>query len=215
MLINLVMKDFILVKKYFLILLVYATIAPIYISTQLHLNDGGLVSFLLTVIVMELILFSTLSKFEDQYKGAALLCATPYTRNAFVKAKYLFLFVIFICVSIIRIITSVIIPSGIEKLSVNALGITFLIFSILFGILLPVQFKFGYDKTKLISFFTVFLIPFVAPTLIKGVQSSHIGFTTTFPFSSIVLAWMPCFISIVICLISMVISLKIYAKKDL
>ncbi|WP_243526984.1 ABC-2 transporter permease [Bacillus pseudomycoides] len=211
MLINLVMKDFMLVKKHFLILLVFAAIAPIYVSTQLQLNDGGLVGFLLTVILMEQILFGTISKFEDQYKGAALLCATPYTRNAFVKAKYLFLFVIFICVSIIRIITTIIIPSGIEKLSINALGITFLIVSILFGILLPVQFKFGYDKTKIITFFTVFLIPFVAPTLIKG----HFDFTITFPFPPIVLAWMPCFISIVISLISMMISLKIYAKKDL
>ncbi|MFI8710268.1 ABC-2 transporter permease [Bacillus sp. NPDC077411] len=211
MLINLVMKDFMLVKKHFLILLVFAAIAPIYVSTQLQLNDGGLVGFLLTVILMEQILFGTISKFEDQYKGATLLCATPYTRNAFVKAKYLFLFVIFICVSIIRIITPIIIPSGIEKLSINALGITFLIVSILFGILLPAQFKFGYDKTKIITIFTVFLIPFVAPTLIKG----HFDFTITFPFPSIVLAWMPCFISIVISFISMMISLKIYAKKDL
>lgn len=92
MLINLVMKDFLLVKKYFLILLVFAAIAPIYLSSQLQLNDGGLVSFLLTVILMEYILFGTVSKFEDQYKGAALLCATPYTRSAFVKAKYLFSF---------------------------------------------------------------------------------------------------------------------------
>ena len=91
MLINLVMKDFMLVKKYFLILLVFAAIAPIYISTQIQLNDSGLTGFLLTVILMEHILFSTISKFEDQYKGATLLCATPYTRSAFVKAKYLFL----------------------------------------------------------------------------------------------------------------------------
>lgn len=69
MLINLVMKDFMLVKKYFLILLVFAAIAPIYVSTQIQLNDGGLVGFLLTVILMEQILFGTISKFEDQYKG--------------------------------------------------------------------------------------------------------------------------------------------------
>nr|WP_088326154.1 ABC-2 transporter permease [Bacillus cereus] len=215
MLINLVMKDFMLVKKYFLILLVFAAIAPIYISTQIQLNDGGLTGFLLTVILMEHILFSTISKFEDQYKGAALLCATPYTRSAFVKAKYLFLFVIFICASIIRIIISVIAPSGIENLSASALGITFLTLSILFGVLLPVQFKFGYDKTRIISFFTIFLIPFVAPILIKGVQSSHIDFTNTFPFPQIIQEWMPCFISLIIGFVSMIISLKIYAKKDL
>ncbi|MRB24889.1 ABC-2 transporter permease, partial [Bacillus thuringiensis] len=81
-----------------------------------------------------------------------LLCATPYTRSAFVKAKYLFLLVVFLCASIIRMIISIIIPSGIENLSINALGITFLVVSILFGILLPFQFKFGFDKTKMISF---------------------------------------------------------------
>lgn len=215
MLINLVMKDFMLVKKYFLILLVFAATAPIYISTQIQLNDGGLTGFLLTVILMEHILFSTISKFEDQYKGAALLCATPYTRSAFVKAKYLFLFLIFICASIIRIIISVIAPLGIENLSAIALGITFLTLSILFGVLLPVQFKFGYDKTRIISFFTTFLTPFVAPTLIKGVQSSHIDFTNIFPFPQIIQEWMPCFISLIIGFVSMIISLKIYAKKDL
>ncbi|MEJ9176572.1 ABC-2 transporter permease [Bacillus cereus] len=215
MLINLVVKDIMLVKKYFSILLVFAAIAPIYLSTQLKLNDGGLIGFLLTVVFMEHILFGTISKFEDQYKGATLLCATPYTRSAFVKAKYLFLLVVFLCASIIRMITSIIIPSGIENLSINALGITSLVVSILFGILLPFQFKFGFDKTRMISFIVVFLTPFIAPTLIKEIQLSHLNFTLPLPFPSIIMAWMPCLISIVISIISMIISLKIYAKKDL
>ncbi|MRC19426.1 ABC-2 transporter permease [Bacillus thuringiensis] len=215
MLINLVVKDIMLVKKYFSILLVFAAIAPIYLSTQLKLNDGGLIGFLLTVVFMEHILFGTISKFEDQYKGATLLCATPYTRSAFVKAKYLFLLVVFLCASIIRMITSIIIPSGIENLSINALGITFLVVSILFGILLPFQFKFGFDKTRMISFIVVFLTPFVAPTLIKEIQLSHLNFTLPLPFPSIIMAWTPCLISIIISIISMIISLKIYAKKDL
>ncbi|HDR8142048.1 ABC transporter permease [Bacillus thuringiensis] len=215
MLINLVVKDILLVKRYFSILLVFAAVAPIYLSTQLHLNDGGLIGLLLTVVFMEHILFGTISKFEDQYKGATLLCATPYTRSAFVKAKYLFLLVVFLFASIIRIITSIIIPSGIENLSINALGITFLVVSILFGILLPFQFKFGFDKTRMTSFIVVFLTPFVAPTLIKEIQLSHLNFTLPLPFPSIIMAWMPFLISIVISIISMIISLKIYAKKDL
>ncbi|HDR7891086.1 TPA: ABC-2 transporter permease [Bacillus toyonensis] len=215
MLINLVVKDILLVKKYFSILLVFAAIAPIYLSTQLQLNDGGLIGFLLTVVFMEHILFSTISKFEDQYKGAALLCATPYTRSAFVKAKYLFLLVVFLCASIIRMITSIIMPSDIENLSINALGITFLVVSILFGILLPFQFEFGFDKTRMISFIVVFLIPFVAPTLIKEIQLSHLNFTLPLPFPSIIMIWMPFLISIVISIISMIISLKVFATKEL
>ncbi|WP_242223523.1 ABC-2 transporter permease [Bacillus cereus group sp. BfR-BA-01380] len=211
MLINLVIKDFMLIKKYCFVLFVFTAIAPIYISSQI--GDGGLVSFLLTTILVEYILFGTVSKFEDKYKGAALLCATPYTRNAFVKAKYLFIFVIFISIVMIHIISSIIVPSGIETLNIHTLGITFLILSILFGTLIPVQFKFGYDKTKLISFFVIFLTPFLLPTLIKGVQSNHISFTITLP--QIIQAWAPCFISLVIGVVSMIISLNIYAKKDL
>ncbi|WP_276917536.1 ABC-2 transporter permease [Aneurinibacillus aneurinilyticus] len=215
MLINLVLKDLMLVKKYLFVLLVFAAIGPIYISSKVDFNNGGLVGFLLTVLLLEYILFGMVSKFEDKYKGAALLCATPYTRNSFVKAKYLFIFVIFICSVIIHIITSVIMPSGIEKLNITTLGITFLILSIIFGILIPVQFKFGYDKTKLISFFTIFLIPFVFPTVIGWFQSNHISFAITFPFPEIIQAWIPCFLALVIGCVSMVISLKIYAKKDL
>ncbi|MDZ5609404.1 ABC-2 transporter permease [Bacillus pseudomycoides] len=213
MLINLVKKDLMLVKKSFFVLLIFAAIAPIYLSSQLKFNDGGLVSFLLTVILVEYILFGTISRSEDTYKGAAYLCATPYTRNTFVKAKYLFIFVIFICIAIIRILTSIIIPSGIEKLSLHALGITFLILSILFGTLIPVQFKFGYDKTKLISFFIIFFISFTFPTLVRGIQSNPISFSI--PFPQMIQAWIPCFISLVIGFVSMVISLRIYAKKDL
>ncbi|MDR4248177.1 ABC-2 transporter permease, partial [Bacillus thuringiensis] len=62
MLIILVMKAFLLVKKYFFIGLVFAAIAPIYISSQLQVTDGGLVIFLLTIIFMEYILFGTVSK---------------------------------------------------------------------------------------------------------------------------------------------------------
>ncbi|MCD2369369.1 ABC-2 transporter permease [Bacillus sp. BS3(2021)] len=215
MLINLVIKDFMLIKKYLLILLAFTAIAPIYLSSQLHLSDGGLASFLLTVLLVEYILFGTLAKSEDKYNGAALLCATPYTRKAFVKAKYLFVFVIFMFIVVIRIITSVIVPLSIEKLSVNALGVTFLTLSIIFGVLFPLQFKYGYDKTRIISFIIIFLIPFVSPVLIREIQSNPISFTITLPFPAMIQAWLPCLVSLIIGFISMSISLKIYAKKDL
>ncbi|MEC1261478.1 ABC-2 transporter permease [Bacillus swezeyi] len=215
MLINLIIKDFMLIKKYLLILLAFTAIAPIYLSSQLQLSDGGLASFLLTVLLVEYILFGTISKAEDKYKGAALLCATPYTRKTFVKAKYFFVFVIFMFIVVIRIITAIIAPLSIEKLSVDALGITFLTLSIIFGVLLPLQFKFGYDKTRFISFFIIFLIPFVSPVLIREIQSNPFSFTITLPFPQIIQAWLPCLVSLIIGFISMIISLKIYAKKDL
>ncbi|WP_420952735.1 ABC-2 transporter permease [Bacillus anthracis] len=92
MLINLVMKDFMLVKKYFLILLVFAAIAPIYISTQIQLNDGGLTGFLLTVILMEHILFSTISKFEDPVQGSRFTLCYPIHPKRICKSEVPFSF---------------------------------------------------------------------------------------------------------------------------
>ncbi|MEV2281658.1 ABC-2 transporter permease [Paenibacillus larvae] len=215
MLINIVKKDLILVKKYLFIMLIFTTAAPLYLSSKLEFSSSGFIGFLLTVIIMEYILFMYVSKFEDKYKGAALICATPYTRNAFVKAKYLFIFVLFICSVIIHIITVSIAPSSMERLNIHTFGITFLVLSIFFGILIPVQFKFGYDKTRLISFVFVFLTPFILPVLIKWLQSHPVSLNTTLPFPQAIRAWVPCLISFVIGFISMFVSLKIYAKKDL
>lgn len=215
MLINLVKKDLLLVKKYLVVLLVFAAIAPIYITSQIKLSDGGLVSFLVTAIYLEYILFGTVSQCEDKYKGAAYICATPYTRSTFVKAKYLLIFVIFICSAAIHMITSAIVPSGMEIINFHTLGITLLIVSIVFGILIPVQFKFGYNKIKFISFFIIFLTPFVLPTLIQWFQSNPIHLTSPISLPPIVQAWIPCVMALVIGVVSMAVSLNIYAKKDL
>ncbi len=42
MLFNLVKKDFILAKKYWLLMLAFAIGAPIYVETQTHTMSGGL-----------------------------------------------------------------------------------------------------------------------------------------------------------------------------
>lgn len=214
MLINLVKKDLILVKKYLLIMFIFMAAAPLYLSSKLTFSGGGFAGFLITVLFFEYILFSYVSKFEDKYKGAALICATPYTRNAFVKAKYLFVFVLFICSVIIHIITVSIAPSSMERLNVHSFGITFLALSLLFGILIPVQFKFGYDKTRMISFVIVFITPIILPALVQWMESHPIQLNFAL-IPQAIQAWIPCLVSLIIGVISMMVSLNIYAKKDL
>ena len=53
MLFNLVKKDFILAKKYWLLMLAFAIGAPIYVETQTHTMSGGLLGFLVTVLLSE------------------------------------------------------------------------------------------------------------------------------------------------------------------
>jgi ABC-2 type transport system permease protein len=91
MLFNLVKKDFILAKKYLLLLIAIAVVVQIFITIKVNFSSGGFLGFFITVLYFEFMLFNTVSMLEDKYKGSALLCTTPYTRNTLVKAKYLFI----------------------------------------------------------------------------------------------------------------------------
>jgi len=159
-------------------------------------------------------LFNMVSISEDKFKGAALLCATPYTRKALVKAKYLFLLVIFVCCYIIYTATAVLSPIDMKMLNISILGISLLITTIFFGIILPVQFKFGYEKTKFISNFVVVISPFVLPYIMKLLKSNNIIFQIP-SLPPIIQALFPSFLALVIGFVSLNVSIHIYSKKNL
>lgn len=217
MLFNLVRKDLILTKKYLIIMLIITIAAPIFIQSRNNLNDGGFLSFFLSTFMVQYMLFNVVSMSEAKYKGSALLCATPYTRNALVKAEYLFLFVIFVSCYMIYTMTAFLAPINInmKMLSVSVIGITLLITTIFFGTILPVQYQFGYEKTTFI-FRIIFMIPFfVLPAMINFLKSTNISFQRIPSFPPIIQALSPSFLALVIGFVSMIMSIHIYSKKNL
>lgn len=88
MLLHLVKKDLILAKKYLLFMLIFAVVGPIFINSKLVFDNGSFISFLITVLFVEFIVFNMVSMQEDKYRGAALLCTTPHTRNGVIKANF-------------------------------------------------------------------------------------------------------------------------------
>ena len=216
MLFHLVKKDLLLTKKYLLFMMIFAFVAPFIISAKLGLSNDGFVSLLITVLFTEYILFNSVSMLEDKSKGAALLSTTPYKRDGVIKAKYLLVLIIFLgCLILYALATYLGIWVDLQKLSIAQIGTIMLILSVFFGILIPVQVKFGYEKTKFIGFLIVFLTPFVMPHIIKWMENSNIRFDGIVLVSQHILAWIPIIISFIISYISMKISINIYANKDL
>ncbi|TCL47070.1 ABC-2 family transporter [Thermolongibacillus altinsuensis] len=216
MLLHLVKKDLILAKKYLLVMLIFAIVAPIFINSKLGLSNGSFISFLTTVLFVEYILFNMISFQEDKYKGAALLCTTPYTRNGVIKAKYVFILVIFIACFLLYNLAAVIGASyGLTRLSIYSVGVALLIISVFFGILIPVQTKFGYEKTKYIFLIMIFLTPFTLPTIIEWYQSIDININIDLPIPQSIKDWIPFAIAVLMGLISMIISIRIYSRKNL
>lgn len=215
MLISLVRKDLLIAKKYLLIMFIFAIIGPIFISSELKFLNGSFISFLITVLFLEYIIFNSVSMAEDKYKGSALLCTTPYTRDAIVRAKYLFVLVVFIMSLITYTITASVTPLGLDRLNITNVGISLLTLSFFFGVLIPVQFKFGYEKTKFIFFFIVFLTPFLFPTIVQWLQSHNLDMNVILPLPQIIQVCLLYLISLLITFISMLLSKQIYAKKNL
>jgi len=215
MLISLVKKDFILVKKYLILMFIFAAGAPVFIYSKVNQGGVGFIVFTLTALLTIYSLFNSVTAMEYKYKAPALLCTTPYTRNSIIKAKYLFILMLFVCCFIIYTIVAVLIPTSMQLLSISTFGISLLLATLYFSIIIPVQYKFGYEKTKYISFLIIFIIPFALPTIIKFLQTHNINLKITLPFPQIIQNLLPCIIAVIIGLISMRVTMNIYSKKDL
>ncbi|MBB2481281.1 ABC-2 transporter permease [Bacillus sp. APMAM] len=216
MLFHLVKKDLLLTKKYWLFMIIFAFVAPIIISAKLGLSNDGFISLLITVLFTEYVLFNSVSMLEEKSKGSVLLCTTPYKRDGVIKAKYLLILIIFLgCIILYALSTFIGISPTLQTLSIEQMGVIMLLVSLFFGILIPVQVKFGYEKTKYIGFFIVFLTPFVLPHLMKWMEGANIRIDVPLLLSKPIFAWLPFIASIIIGFVSMLVSVKIYTNKDL
>ncbi|MEH7357007.1 ABC-2 transporter permease, partial [Neobacillus drentensis] len=98
---------------------------------KIGFNNGSAVSFLITVLFVEFIIYNMTSMSEDKYKGASLICTTPHTRNGVIKAKYLFVLIIFVgCFILYNLATVIGASVGVERLDIASVGNSLLVISI-------------------------------------------------------------------------------------
>lgn len=101
MLFALLKKDFLIVRKYVLMMLVVIVLIPSFILWRVP-EFTGVLGFMLSVIFGIFILLQYVSLKEYQFpKAATLLCATPFSRKEFVLSKYIFCLTIYIACCIV------------------------------------------------------------------------------------------------------------------
>ena len=103
-------------------------------------------------------------------KATALLSATPYMKSKLVFAKY----ALYVMIWLVCCIASFIEMRFVPEIAVDDFGRTaamvFLIQSICMGIFLPLQYVFGYEKTKFVSF-----LLFITPFALTAMEDSEIA----------------------------------------
>lgn len=210
----LVRKDFLLAKKYWWFMLVAAFGMPLFIQTRAQLAGAGFIAFFLSTLYIQYLLFNLVSVNEHKYRGETLLCAAPYTRGAMVLSKYMFLLVIFFGCWIASALLAIVLPGLVRMPNLREAGGVCLFTAIIFGLLIPVQYRFGYEKSRMIFMVVIILMPFVLPLIIRWVQSYSFSLQAAFPFSQPVGGVLLLLAAAAVCWTSMEMSLRIYTRQN-
>ena len=220
MIANLVKKDFLLVKKSIVGFLGISILVPllaiILMRDTTQIERIGIIVFLYMVILMELSFIQAVATEEEKsQKATALLCAAPYSRKSYVVAKYICYLISYgVCVAVYSMI-AVVYPR-LDFLNIAEALAGFLVGTILYGVYTPIAIKYGITKARLV-FTAAILLMSLGPILI--VQVFH-------PDMKLILSFMqntagtlvPIILGIAsvgIFLISMIVAIRIFAKKEL
>ena len=211
MLFALLKKDFLIVKKYVLIMLVVIVLIPPVMRWRTP-EFTGVFGFILSVIfgVFMLLQYVSLKKSINFKKATTLLCHTIFTESdSFIKIH--FCMAIYAICCIVFELETLFMP-GLGTSDIKLFAFMFLIVSVFIGIYLPIQYKFGYEKTKFAFGVIIMASPFILPLLMRA-GNLNLNFLSMFSpylvYGGIVL------IGFAVLAISASLSIKIYDKADL
>ena len=204
----LIKKDFMLLKKYALFIIVILFALPVALSAKS--SEANLarptLAFAFEVIYSEFLICRYLAMKEYQYPSAAsFLCTLPYTRNMQIASKYLIYFIVFVFCCGAYWIDTLFVPNLVKLNSELIIPVLFAA-SVVYSIYMPVQYQFGYDKSKFIFMFLLIVFPLlIANTNMTMVMEILSGIT--FPVMLI--------LALAALALSVMISLKIFNRKEL
>ena len=210
MLLQLVKKDFLIVKKYVLLMAAVCILFPVFLLWRMP-EFAGIFGFVLVTVFSILILLQYVSLKETQYpKASTLLCALPFSRKNIVLSRYIFCIVIYFACCLIFGIEALLFPT-LQNVGCRVPIVLFLLVSLCLSIYLPIQYKVGYEKTKL--FFTVLIM--ATPVGIAQLMKKRINLDSLSNIPPALLLLGSLIISALLLIMSSILSIKIYSKTEL
>lgn len=198
---NLVIKDVKVQKKdKSLFLFILLNISNVFIFQK----NYGISLFICFISIYLLTVYA--NAYDFKYNSELMINSMPVNRKIVVSAKYLSVFLFFICASIITIILCsilhIVLPGLVKNMiNADAVIIEFFIISIYYSIFFPVYYKFGYMKSRWANF----IIMMIIGTFVSIAVQISGGFIK----DSIIAV-----ISVLLMLISFFISVRIYSNKE-
>lgn len=214
MLLHLIKKDILIVKKHVLMTMLIIIAIPLFVMFTAH-NIPGLIPFVYMIVLGEVLLLQAIAQEEAKHpKTIALLCATPYQRKTFVLAKYMLFFLIFIYCSVVYTLIAFFINKTII-INLTTFLVVMMIGAIVFSIYMPIEFKYGVVKAKFIFMIIILLFSLAPPLFVNLFGSISIKFSILKTLSPLLKNTVLALGNVFVLGVSLIISTKIFAKKEL
>ncbi len=210
---SLILKDLVIMKNNLPFTALIIVGVPLLFWTPTPAGSG-LAAFSVTYILALYMTLQSLAYYESKYRKAEnVLNATPYPRQAIVIARYIFLSMIYIVSLLMYILLSLAIPY-LQPLTATEALVALLIGSLLMGVLQPLTYRFGIEKTRYINMVVMIGIGIGFPYLVKAVADGTIrlGFLNSIP--PLLIGTIALLLSLVILAVSALVSISVYRKKE-
>lgn len=200
---GLILKDLLNLKKQSKIMFVLIIFYFVFALTN---KNGSMFSGMI------LILFAmfpiTAMSYDERANWDKYALAMPVSRINIVLSKYILGFILSCIALIISLIAQIIIDTSINTENIGATLLIFVLSLLFTSILLPIMFKFGVEKGRMLMFIVLFT-PTIAimllPKLIPTPPTEEMIMKMLYAFPVIV---------IIIYILSIFLSINIYKKKE-
>lgn len=211
---NLIRKDYMIVKKMWLMVMVVAVLIPAFLSFA-----GGdvVIPSVLTItsmsILVAMILFSSIDEEEAKYpKAAALITTIGYGRNIQVIKRYVLMGMVYLYSLVIYVVESMFVP-GLGEINLLSFAISLFCFAVIAALYLLLTTLFGVRAGRYIVMAFIVLIS-MGPTIIKGLNIKiNMDFMGNINENILIAALMG--VAILVYGVSLAVSMTSYATKEL
>ena len=210
---SLILKDLVIMKNNLPFTALIIVGVPLLFLTTTPMGTG-LAAFSMTYILALYMTVQSLAYYESKYRKAeTVLNAAPYSRQAMVISRYIFSSLIYIVSLLIYVILSLSIPY-LETLTIAEALIAFFIGSLMMGVLQPLTYKFGIEKTRYINMVVMVGVGVGFPYFVKAVVGGNINLDFLTSLSPVIISCLTILLSLIILVISAIISISVYKKKE-
>ncbi|MDD6920037.1 MAG: ABC-2 transporter permease [Eubacteriales bacterium] len=207
---DLMKKDFLITKKIAIIAIIISLVVPL-LRTMESIPTIAFVSVM--SILMGMLFISNIYESEDKSpKAAAMMTTIGYSRTMQIVERYLLAFIVFIFCNLIYYTETGLLNLR-DSIEISDILIAFFAFSLVMSLYLGLTTKFGIKLGRLLSMLIIFFVSMGPALLAKFNIKISLKFLYGVSMNEVVMVLTV--FGILLYMISLVFSIKVYSKKEL